>query len=160
MVNSVIISEVSEVSNNNIFIAIINGTNSASFDIYCNETDICDIRCESYESCQLLNLYCFGTCFINDTLPMPTEYPTLTMYPTQYPTGMEIDISTSVMNAINPTSMNNVDTTNAPNTGNMEGTSHSSNIPTEDSTDSSESYKIMANYIFWVFIAIRLFNLI
>ena len=31
-----------------------------SFDIYCNESDICEIECESENACTNLNLHCGG----------------------------------------------------------------------------------------------------
>ena len=38
----------------------INGTNLYLFDIYCNETDICQINCQSTDACGALQLHCMG----------------------------------------------------------------------------------------------------
>ena len=40
------------------------GTNTESYDLYCSETDICKISCDSVNACRLMNLYCYGTCYI------------------------------------------------------------------------------------------------
>ena len=39
--------------------------NDASFYIYCNLGDICQIRCHKNNSCTTLNLYCYGTCLVD-----------------------------------------------------------------------------------------------
>ena len=44
--------------NTNELIVNIDGTNSQSFDIYCNSTDICIIRCLSQQACTELELHC------------------------------------------------------------------------------------------------------
>ena len=43
----------------------INGKHNGTFDIYCNEGDICKIDCQSRHACSDLCLYCFGTCFVD-----------------------------------------------------------------------------------------------
>ena len=52
---------------NNEIIVYINGTiDSGTYDIYCNETDICKIDCQSSQACSLLRLYCDNeNCFVN-----------------------------------------------------------------------------------------------
>ena len=39
----------------------VSGTNTASYDIYCNTSDICKIGCLSIDACALMRLHCFGT---------------------------------------------------------------------------------------------------
>ena len=43
----------------------VNGTNSEGYTLYCNNTDICKIRCHSRDACSLLFIYCFGTCYVD-----------------------------------------------------------------------------------------------
>ena len=43
----------------------VNGTNSSPLYVYCNETDICKIDCQSSNACTTMYLYCFGTCFVD-----------------------------------------------------------------------------------------------
>ena len=75
--DSVIISEGGNSTNNGTgYLHIyINGTNDNEFDIYCNETDICKIDCQSSNSCTNLVLHCTNksidatsintNCFVN-----------------------------------------------------------------------------------------------
>ena len=54
---SLIISE-TNFDENGTLIIYINGTNDDRYDIYCNETDICKIECESNHACTELVLHC------------------------------------------------------------------------------------------------------
>ena len=57
----------SESNYGNNFYLIINGTNSDVFNVYCNISNTCYIRCQSSDSCTNLKFYCYeiGTCFVD-----------------------------------------------------------------------------------------------
>ena len=59
-----IISE-TNFDDNGTLLIYINWTENNQFDIYCNKTDICKIKCEFSRSCINLNLYCYGDCFVD-----------------------------------------------------------------------------------------------
>lgn len=83
----------------------IDGDNDDFFDIYCNFTDTCTIKCLSNNACTKLILHCDGTCYVecNETISIdcpsnqssiyqPTADPTTpepsdapTIYPTKIP---------------------------------------------------------------------------
>ena len=42
----------------------INGTNTIDFDIYCNSTDTCTVKCQSAQACTNLNLHCSSNCYV------------------------------------------------------------------------------------------------
>ena len=44
--------------NNNTITIEINGTQNYDIDIYCNETDICQIDCQSQDACRMIILHC------------------------------------------------------------------------------------------------------
>ena len=71
------------------------------FDVYCNSTDRCKIKCESTNACSHMNLHCFGLCFVdcnnnsNETSEIPIKCPNMiigdmldydTLSPTYSPT--------------------------------------------------------------------------
>ena len=39
--------------------------NTENYEIHCSRADTCYIYCKSSESCDLMSLYCYGTCFID-----------------------------------------------------------------------------------------------
>ena len=106
---STIISN-SNFDNNGNLVVHINGTNNDDFDIYCNVTDICIIKCQSTDACTNLNLHCGGNssstsrCYVSCddaggiNCPQsgyyqslsPTNSPTIdpTNIPTSYPTNI------------------------------------------------------------------------
>ena len=123
------------------FKLFMNGTNSDALRVYCNSTDICKIDCQSSHACSRMQLYCFGTCFVDcDALngidcpttfvgvysPWTTNSPstiptTIPSYiPSSYPSEQPSDRST-----VNPTIFPTFKPTNIP-----------SDIPTVDPTSS------------------------
>lgn len=52
-------------SSNATFKLFLNGTSTNEFTLYCNESDICQIECQSDEACTYLQLYCFGRCLVS-----------------------------------------------------------------------------------------------
>ena len=101
----------------------INGSHDEAFDVYCNETDTCNIDCQSKSACATLNLHCDGECNVHcdelggidcpikgafhiwKTLPptgLPTSYPSLlpstmpSKYPTIHPTAEPTVYSTPI----------------------------------------------------------------
>ena len=55
----------SRISKVYVFQMFIYGTNNISYDVYCSSGDICKIGCIDNTSCNVMNLYCYGTCFVN-----------------------------------------------------------------------------------------------
>ena len=51
-------------NNNKLIITIKNTMNGGTFSLYCNENDICKIRCYSKYGCENFHLYCYGLCAI------------------------------------------------------------------------------------------------
>ena len=46
---------------------LIYGTNNISYDVYCSIGDTCKIGCMDDTSCMKMNLYCYGTCYVDCT---------------------------------------------------------------------------------------------
>ena len=61
-----IISNISNINNinNGEFKLSVNGTIDDSWEIECSSNDVCYIDCRSTNACSMLELYCFGTCFV------------------------------------------------------------------------------------------------
>ena len=122
---SVIISQTNFEENGTLYI-FINGSNYEKFDIYCSETDICIITCESTDSCTQLYVYCgslsMSRCFVycdetegincpyygnytqltfatTTTIPTTTitsEIASTTTITSRFPSGMPNDMPTTV----------------------------------------------------------------
>lgn len=54
-----------DVLSNTAILSQANGIMIVYISIYCNETDICKIGCQSQNACTKLFLYCFGTCLVD-----------------------------------------------------------------------------------------------
>ena len=52
--------------------------NTENYEIYCNATDTCFIGCQSAEACDLMSLYCDGTCYIDCDQSSGFDCPTIT----------------------------------------------------------------------------------
>ena len=83
------------------FFILFLGTNTVTYDLYCNTSDICKLRCLSKDACGLMHLHCIGTCYIDcdDSFGCPfisgTDwYVWDTNEPTQMPTFMPSKITT------------------------------------------------------------------
>ena len=63
---SIIISEnnISSTQYDNLDVEI-NATMDEDYDFYCNQTDRCNIMCQSSNACTNMHLYCFGECWVD-----------------------------------------------------------------------------------------------
>ena len=51
-------------STNDDVIVIIAGDNEFPYNVYCNQSDNCLIKCQSTNACSMMSLYCFGNCSV------------------------------------------------------------------------------------------------
>ena len=56
-------------SNGNDIELLINGSSNKNNNLYCNSSDSCYIYCQSITSCEYLDIYCFGQCFVDCSGP-------------------------------------------------------------------------------------------
>ena len=123
---------------NSTLIIRLNGTNDdLPFDIYCNQTDICKIDCQSSDACSLLRLHCsvevFSTsvvsnCFVNCDESLDFDCPLMFDENSVY---SEWDITTTtIATTALQTNMTRVATTDG-------------NLKNKNSNDRSESYGIV-----------------
>ena len=139
----------------------INGTNSNSYDVYCNSSDTCKIDCLSTDACTNMNLYCYGTCkvacdsrgtncpisasggyvewYTDPPTNNPTRIPTIepgspSLSPSQNPSE-----ATSDPTSIPTSEPNNDPTVEPPTSTRYNGTSVSQSTSTSTSTSTSIS---------------------
>ena len=97
---SIIISE-TNFNRNGTLLIFINGTNDDTFDIYCNDTDICKIDCQSSDSCTHLNIHCGSSrpsrCFVkcDPFNGIHCPYGVFNQWTTNTPTAMPTTTPTS-----------------------------------------------------------------
>ena len=117
--DSVIISEFEEGAADRTLKVAINGSHSSAVYLYCNDTDICKINCQSSGACGKLILSCNGTCYVNCDESNGIECPIVGVYsiwttveptviptaiPTVLPTGIPTGIPTGLPSLM-PTAM-------------------------------------------------------
>ena len=137
----------------------LNSDITVSSNIYCNQTDICQIDCQSDYSCSSLNLYCYGICNVKcnqvtDTIycpnvivgnfsywgtAPPTYFPTVS--PTPYPTQNYINYAKKTFYIGGNYNKNNNATTNTDHPSDYP-TSLPSNKPTQSPSDGATSSTI------------------
>ena len=79
---------------------MINGTQTFSFDVCCNEANICKIDCQSNDACSNLNLHCFGICLVQCD-PGLVDGNTTTSIPIIQCPNATYDLSSKRINDIN-----------------------------------------------------------
>ena len=116
---SIIISE-SNFENNGTLYVYINDTNDAdTFDLYCNETDICYIDCQAQDACTQLAVHCGSDpsrCFVscNDIAGINCPYSGIyNQWSTESPTAVPTSIPTTIPSTI-PTQLPNALKTTIP----------------------------------------------
>ena len=146
---STIITEATMV-HGNVFVARINGTNDEPYDIYCNSTDICQIKCESPNACSTLRLHCDGTCCVKcnelDGISCPflgvyeiCPTPSPTFLPSSDPTAYPTPDPSTASPTEDPTAHPSAQPTSTPSD---RPTITPSDIPTHSPTDIPITYCI------------------